>query len=320
MNDNTLTAQTEPGLRRWRRQTWAMILTLIGPGLGEVYLGAWKSGVILLVVQAVVVQLFPFVRRVSDPRLYFGLVCGFLLLGIGFWIVGFVRLAPHLSGALVVSGKRWFRSTWFTAICFFGIQYAIPAPDTVPVKGRIFNIPSSSMIPTLQLGDYLVTSRFDPASPQAGDVIIFPLPSDPKVDYVKRVIGLPSDRVQVRQGRLYINGSVAPRTAIGDDIEDEGASRINAKRFAETLPNGRTYEILKRTDGTLMVAPDVDINNTIEYVVPPGMAFVLGDNRDNSLDSREMAKVGFIPLASIKGRNGMIFYARNTARIFSAIH
>lgn len=313
--------QPEPVLSRWqrrRRQIWAILLTLLNPGLGEVYLGAWKSGAILLVAQLLLIPMIYPARWTDTAQAYLALAALLIVVVVGLRVWCLFRLAPMLSGALNVSGKRWFRTTWFTLIWLVVLQQALFSGISKP--GRSFSIPSTSMIPTLQPGDYLVSSRVDLTGPLAGDVIFFPLPRDPKTDYVKRVIGFPGDRVQVRHGKLYINGAEAPRTAVGDYSFDDGASQRLGKRFIETLPNGSAHEILKLSDAPLMVAPGVDLNNTVEYLVPPGMVFVLGDNRDNSLDSRMMKEVGFVPISSIKGRDGIIFYSRERARIFSTIH
>jgi len=192
-----------------------------------------------------------------------------------------------------------------------------------------FNIPSGSMIPTLLVGDYLFVSKYSygysvhslPLSPPLfhgrifgslpvrGDVAVFKLPKDNSTDYIKRIIGLPGDTIQVRSGLLYINGTLVPRAPAGDYTAEEGASRTAAKRYVETLPNGRKHDILKMTDGQLMAAPDVDMNNTIEYRVPEGYVFAMGDNRDNSLDSRVQSDVGFVPLENLVGRAEVIWFS-----------
>ena len=192
-----------------------------------------------------------------------------------------------------------------------------------------FNIPSSSMVPTLLVGDYLFVSKYSygysvhslPLSPplfhgrifgrlpDRGDVAVFKLPKDNSTDYIKRIIGLPGDHIQVKSGQLYINGTLVPRTAIGNYTAEEGVARTVAKRFEETLPNGKKHDILKMSDGPLMAAPDVDMNNTIEYVVPQGFVFAMGDNRDNSLDSRVQSEVGFVPLENLVGRAEFIWFS-----------
>ena len=183
-----------------------------------------------------------------------------------------------------------------------------------------FNIPSGSMIPTLLVGDYLFVSKYSygysrfsmPFSPplfdgrifgrlpNRGDVAVFKYPRDTSVDYIKRIIGLPGDRIQVTAGQLYINKVLVPRTLIGDYVADDNGMRMLAKEYQETLPNGVKHDILKATD-------DGEANNTPEYVVPPDHVFAMGDNRDNSQDSRFMNAVGFVPVENLVGRAEFIF-------------
>ena len=178
-----------------------------------------------------------------------------------------------------------------------------------------FRIPSGSMLPTLLVGDYLFVSKFSYgyskhslpfspslfkgriffSAPKRGDVIVFKLPTDNSTDYIKRLIGLPGDRIQVIRGRLHINGRMVPRTSIGQytDIErDHGGYKVRYKSYREVLPNGVSYIVLERGDDI----PFVD--NTDVYVVPKGHYFMMGDNRDNSRDSRF---IGAIPETHLVG-------------------
>lgn len=185
-----------------------------------------------------------------------------------------------------------------------------------------FNIPSGSMIPTLLVGDYLFVSKYSygyshfsfPLSPplfsgrifgrlpDRGDVAVFKLPRDGSTDYIKRIIGLPGDRIQMRAGHLYINGAEVTREPAGDyTVSDDGPS-IVLQRYLEILPGGVAHYILKASD-------DGPLDNTQEYLVPPGYVFAMGDNRDNSLDSRVLNAVGFIPLENLVGRAQFIFFS-----------
>ena len=185
-----------------------------------------------------------------------------------------------------------------------------------------FNIPSGSMIPTLLVGDYLFVSKYTygyskyslPMSPNLfqgrifgrvpdrGDVAVFKLPKDNSTDYIKRIVGLPGDRIQMKGGRLYINGAELPRRADGDAVADGDGPRMLLKRYIETLPGGREHPILKASDNEAL-------DNTPEYDVPQGFVFAMGDNRDNSQDSRVMNAVGFIPLENLVGRAEFIFFS-----------
>ena len=161
-----------------------------------------------------------------------------------------------------------------------------------------FNIPSGSMLPTLQIGDYLFVAKYSygysryslpfgwPAFsgrifgrlPHRGDVAVFKYPRDTSVDYIKRIIGLPGDTIQMREGLLYINGQLCPRQPEGDyQVNDDGIRTVY-RLYIETLPNGVKHQELKATD-------QGEVNNTPVYTVPPDHVFAMGDNRDNSADS-----------------------------------
>lgn len=190
-------------------------------------------------------------------------------------------------------------------------------------KGAIaepFYVPSGSMEPTLLIGDALLaskypygysaasvplnvslpsTSRVLGALPERGDVVVFRWPGDHSQVWVKRVVGLPGDRIQMKQGELFINGTPATLKPDGTgEAENDDGSKAAAPRYVEILPGGRSHPILKlRAHGFL--------DNTPEITVPAGRLFVLGDNRDNSADSRvPLAEggVGLLPVDNLVGR------------------
>jgi signal peptidase I len=149
----------------------------------------------------------------------------------------------------------------------------------------------------------LFSGRIFGRLPERGDVVVFKFPKDNTTDYIKRIIGLPGDRIQVKEGQLFINGTVAPRRLMGDYVAEDGI-RMIVKEYMETLPNGRQHPILKETDSGFM-------NNTPEFRVPDGHVFAMGDNRDNSSDSRVMDGngVGFVPVQNLVGRAEFIFFS-----------
>ena len=187
-----------------------------------------------------------------------------------------------------------------------------------------FNIPSKSMVPTLLVGDYLFVSKYSygysrhslPLSPhlfdgrvmektpKRDDVAVFKLPTDNRTDYIKRIIGLPGDHIQVVHRVLYINGRPVERKQIADytDRDPRGDSQIY-NQFVETLPNSRTHLILEHPGS------EGQADNTPEYVVPAHHYFMMGDNRDNSQDSRYLNAVGYVPAENLVGRAEIIFFS-----------
>jgi len=186
-----------------------------------------------------------------------------------------------------------------------------------------FNIPSGSMKATLLVGDYLFVSKYSygyshfslPLSPdlfsgripggllpRRGDVVVFRLPKDTSTDYIKRVIGLPGDKIQMIDGVVNINGVPVKHEPAPPFIEtEEGTVEAPVKRWKETLPNGVSYYTLDLVDNGFA-------DNTQVYTVPPGDYFMMGDNRDNSTDSR-FSQVGMVPLENIVGKAQIIFFS-----------
>tara|TARA_Y100000588_G_C14072888_1_gene846577 strand:+ start:41 stop:814 length:774 start_codon:yes stop_codon:yes gene_type:complete len=188
-----------------------------------------------------------------------------------------------------------------------------------------FNIPSSSMVPTLLVGDYLFVSKYAygysrhslPLSlpifsgrildkqPKRGDVAVFKTPRDNSTDYIKRIVGLPGDRIKMTDGRLHINGQVVPRKRIEQEIYRDRAGRP-VHQFIETLSDGRSYR-------TLDFGPGFPYDDTPEYVVKPGHYFMMGDNRDNSTDSRV---IGQVPFENLVGRAEVVFFSTDGSAQF----
>ncbi|MBB3978705.1 signal peptidase I [Rhizobium azooxidifex] len=194
-----------------------------------------------------------------------------------------------------------------------------------------FTIPSGSMMPTLLVGDYLFVNKFSygyskyslpfspdlfsgrifGSDPERGDIVVFRFPPNPDIDYIKRVIGLPGDRIQVRDSVLFINDKPVPRQPAGffraDGQYDNGE---NIPVFRETLDNDVSFDTLDTRIGTIG-------DNTREFIVPEGHYFMMGDNRDNSADSR--FDVGFVPAENLIGRASLIFFSLGNDTAFREI-
>ena len=188
-----------------------------------------------------------------------------------------------------------------------------------------FYIPSSSMEPTLLIGDRLfvtkysygysrhsfpfsvpiISGRIFSSSPKPGDVIVFKTPADNRTDYIKRLIGLPGDTVQFKDGKLFLNGNEILRTRVNNRYKIRcGSLSPEVNSFKETLPNGKEYIAVYNKLGTMQ--------NTDEYKVPSSHFFFLGDNRDCSKDSRYLSSVGYVSNENLVGKASIIFFSNDT--------
>ena len=210
-------------------------------------------------------------------------------------------------------------SRWIKNIADIAVIVALVIAAKTAIAEPYY-VPSGSMEPTLQIGDELLATKFPygyssaslpvfvtlpesqrflGALPQRGDVVVFRWPGDRSQIWVKRVVGLPGDRIEMKDGRLWINGAAVGLKADGiGEAEDDNGGGEPAYRYIETLPNGISHAIFKLRDNGRL-------DNTPEVTVPAGHLFVMGDNRDNSADSRVPVRdggVGMLPIDNLVGR------------------
>ena len=208
------------------------------------------------------------------------------------------------------------RRDYFGWILVGLIVVSVPLIRTFVVQP--FSLPARSMAPTLLQGDYVFVSKFSygytryslpfspplfsgrifASEPKRGDVVVFRLPKDESTDYIKRIVGLPGDRIQMIGGLLHINGRPVKREQVDDFIDNETSRPV--KRWRETLPEGVSHT-------TLDLQPNGFYDNTPVHTVPAGHYFMLGDNRDNSTDSRAQSQIGFVPFDHLIGRVWIVF-------------
>jgi signal peptidase I len=225
-------------------------------------------------------------------------LCAAIGAGIAAWRIG------------AIEPKRYNRAWIYVAIliCVVALDFAMPR---YLGNWRIYSIPTSSNVPTLIVGDYVMSEKgyYRRNDPQRGDMAIFKLPTDTRVDYIKRVVGLPGDTIQMVAGRLHINGIAMVRERLPDEVEQLGATEIRVSQYIETLPEGRQYRVREER------GDDGMLDNTSRYTVPDGHYFVLGDNRDNSQDSRILTEVGFVPRENFQDRPTYVFWSRDRSRV-----
>lgn len=278
-----------------RKPRIAVILTLICPGLGQLYNGnlpwaaaAFVLGSALSVVS--VVYLFD-----SFSKLIWALALG-LLFDLVFAVQAW-RESKRLGAVVLKPYQRW----WIYA-GFVGILYGVPDGYGLLMPSRFlsFQIPSESMVPTLLVGDRLVADgwSFWHNAPARGDVVVFNYPKDPSIKYVKRVVGLPGDIVEIKQGELYLNNQIVEQERSGHEVAPVGGWQ--PVEFIENL--GGVEHIVYRTQPML-----VDKYGPVK--VPKDEYFMMGDNRDRSNDSRFW---GFVRRDQIVGRMAYIYFSWDT--------
>ena len=291
------------------RIVWTAILSLL-PGLGHIYARVWGLGALLLATNLVwSVGMQHFTTCLAPTPCTVVVFLGIGGLSLLLTLIVIIDAVRRTRTALARPRPRWFRSTWFAAIVAVGLStFAVQS-----YEWRSFSIPSGSMIPALEVGDYMLVSTAVPFEAlRRGDVIVFSLPSNPDIDYVKRLIGLPGDRIAMQDGTVVLNGTPLTLRPDGQMLAVDHETRVLSQRGVETLPGGRSYPVLKQTSSG-------PANTMPEVTVAADHMFVMGDNRDNSADSRFPRQLGQVPRANLIGRAGVLYWSADRSRILRPV-
>jgi signal peptidase I len=215
------------------------------------------------------------------------------------WTVAAIGLLHSFQLNKASPLRPWY-SKWFVALPTYMVVFIAIALTIRTLFFQPFNIPSGSNEPSLMRGDYVMVSKlaYRNDDPQRGDIAVFKLTSDTSIDYIKRIIGIPGDRIQMKAGVVYLNDQALKQEPV--TLDPIFAYEPGVSFFRETLPSGRSYVISNTVD-------DGSADNTDVYVVPEGHYFAMGDNRDNSQDSR-FAELGYIPISNFVGRYAFRFW------------
>jgi signal peptidase I len=305
------TSPAAPVREKRRRPIVAGLLSLLCPGLGQLYNAEPRRA--LQILGLYLLSIVFVCGLLLWPPTLIGLIAGLLA------IVASVALNLYSIVAAVTTARRIgvvrmtrLNHAWIYLVIIIVVRGG--AGQLVPTDHSawgMYGIPSSAMMPSARPGDFISASRgyYQSHRPETGDVVVFKLPRDNRTDYVKRIVGLPGDRIQFINGRLVINGAEVARERIDDFTYQGGGVTRTGTQYIETLPNGRKYIILKLADRSAL-------DDTSIFVVPPRHYFVVGDNRDNSSDSRDPhGGVGYVPEENLRDRMSFIYWSSDWHRI-----
>lgn len=283
------------------RQPWvaAVFAFFLGPLIGMCYLGKGRWGLGYLLLSMLAYSLLPVAAQLG--LLPITVEPAFSLVTL---IIGLVA-AVHCY-RIAARSSPFVPQVWFARRYVLALLWAVPVALALVLRTFLwepFHIPAGSMEPNLKVGDHLLISKYAyrNGEPQRGEVVIFRSPKDNATAFVKRLVGLPGERIQMRAGSLYINGERVPQEEVEQPAGEQG------EFYREILPNGRSYLILERGE-------HFPLDDTAVFEVPPGHYFVLGDNRDNSVDSRVVGMMGYVPRENLIGPLALIYWNSETQR------
>jgi signal peptidase I len=284
-----------------RRRAWlAALLSLIAPGTGQVYNGSGRLGgelfAAFIALDLMTIALLSHIASKSAFLAILLLAASELGLRLGAAIEAFRAARRVRPETWMVWQRGWVYLLLIVALPVFNF---IAYPATY--SARSFYAPSAAMVPTLLVGDYCIvdTRYYRSHAPGRGDVAVFHLSKDPSVDYIKRIVGLPGDRIQMRHGLLYVNDEPAGRRSAGDYEYEEFGRSQHFHLYVENLPRGSGESSYEHP--IIKVGDDGPLDNTPVHEVPADHYFALGDNRDNSLDSRMLSTFGYVPAKNLIG-------------------
>jgi signal peptidase I len=282
------------------------LLSLLFPGLGQAFRGAYRRGICFAAADLLLILIATqssYAWPVFPAGIAFGVIwlsAAVLLFVVTWWVV---------IDAFLFRGNdpQQLTQRWARYLVYAGFVVILGSREFAEAFAHWepFSIPSSSMEPTALPGDNILTINgyYRSHLPRRGELVIFALPRDPSVDFFKRVVGLPGDLIQMKDGVLYVNGAPIRREAIGPYVFTGNLRRQIFREYREVLDDGASYLIALEGD-------DQPLENTKPFTVPPGRYFMLGDNRDNSADSRDPdSGVGFVPISNFKAHPAFIYFS-----------
>jgi signal peptidase I len=294
------------------REPWlAVALSLFAPGVGQIYCGEIVRGLVLFLASLMFIPLVVLaaLSPPATPVLVALLLTALFVLGAYFYaVLGAYRSACKLREHY--EPREYNRPLVYVLFLLVGVLYSVGGAWCLPQVFEAFYLPTESMAPTFLVGDHVLADKlsFRRVLPKRGDVVVFRVPRKPGTTWIKRVIGLPGDTVEVKDGEVFVNGKRLER------------DRVPASSFGGIagIPEGQVFVESNAGSRYLILIGKEKNPDYTKTIVPEGGFFVLGDHRDRSLDSRD-PELGFVPLGNILGNAPYIYYPAGSWDRFGAV-